>query len=285
MRLRLEPTLNISEEVRVRMQVDALDNVVLGSTPAYSPRLSDREEFSVFSESQTTPKSGINALADSIALKRVYGEVGTPIGILRFGRMGSQWGLGMLHNDGSCMECEHGDTVDRLQFVAEPLPGWFIVPMVDFNVEGPTSSVGESGQPFDLFNSDDAHSYVLALARQDTAQQVKAKLEAGESVLNYGVHFTYRVQGKDSVDYYTGATPAPGTNGMVARNAALYIPDLWLKFERKAFRIEVELAGVFGSIGNRALTSADADNPVANESLLLRQFGGVLQTEFRFLDG
>ncbi|MCI0570592.1 MAG: TIGR04551 family protein, partial [Myxococcaceae bacterium] len=33
MRLRLDPTLNISEEVAIKMQVDVLDNVVFGSTP------------------------------------------------------------------------------------------------------------------------------------------------------------------------------------------------------------------------------------------------------------
>ena len=34
MRLRLEPTMNVSEHVRVRAQIDVLDNFVLGSTPS-----------------------------------------------------------------------------------------------------------------------------------------------------------------------------------------------------------------------------------------------------------
>src|SRR4029077_20221263 len=33
MRLRLEPTVNITESVRVKFQIDVLDNLVLGSTP------------------------------------------------------------------------------------------------------------------------------------------------------------------------------------------------------------------------------------------------------------
>ena len=52
-------------------------------------------------------------------MKRAYGEVSTPVGILRFGRMGSQWGLGMLHNDGNCLDCDFGDNVYRIQFVTE----------------------------------------------------------------------------------------------------------------------------------------------------------------------
>src|SRR5262245_23449641 len=37
LRLRLEPIFNVSESVRVRAQLDVLDNVVLGSTPAAFP--------------------------------------------------------------------------------------------------------------------------------------------------------------------------------------------------------------------------------------------------------
>jgi len=33
MRLRVEPTLNISDEIRINAQIDILDNVSLGSTP------------------------------------------------------------------------------------------------------------------------------------------------------------------------------------------------------------------------------------------------------------
>ena len=121
MRFRFEPTINVSEEVRVRAQIDALDNLVWGSTPDYAFSRNagngyypDRNEFSIFSASQTTQRSGINSLQDSIAVKRVWGEVSTPVGILRFGRMGSHWGLGMLHNDGNSIDNDWGDTVDRV---------------------------------------------------------------------------------------------------------------------------------------------------------------------------
>jgi uncharacterized protein (TIGR04551 family) len=63
------------------------------------------------------------------------------------------------------------------------------------------------------------------------------------------------------------------------------MPDLWLKYQRKYFRIEAEIAGIFGTIKNRALTAADNDIPFHNQSLSVAQFGGAIQGEYRFLEG
>ena len=70
----------------------------------------------------------------------------TPVGILRFGRMGSHWGLGMLRNDGNCLDCDFGDTVDRVQFVTEPFAGFYVTPMIDFNAEGVSSDADAAGR-------------------------------------------------------------------------------------------------------------------------------------------
>src|SRR4029078_7215216 len=80
MRLRLEPTLNIHEQVRVKMQVDVLDNMLFGGTPDYAFTRSDRKDFTIFFESQSPPPSGINSIRDAITLKRAYGQVSTPFG-------------------------------------------------------------------------------------------------------------------------------------------------------------------------------------------------------------
>jgi uncharacterized protein (TIGR04551 family) len=297
MRFRFEPTINVSEEVRVHAQVDALDNLIWGSTPDYAFSRNagngywfDRNEFSIFSASQTSQRSGINSLQDSIAVKRVWGEVATPVGILRFGRMGSHWGLGMLHNDGNGIDNDYGDTVDRVSFTAEPLPGFYVTPMMDFNVEGPSSvRTLEGGQPFDASNSDDAHSYILAVQRRDTEQERRAKLDANGLVFNYGLHFTYRNQRNDAVDTLSqpfgtteGSASSTGTAGtVVARKADIFIPDLWAKLEHKDWRLEAEFAAVLGGIQNRALTATGT----GTEALDVIQFGGVLQGEYRFLNG
>lgn len=300
MRFRFEPTVNVSEEVRVRAQVDALDNVLWGSTPdyAYSRNqlygfYSDRNEFSLFSMGQSVPRSGINGLQDSVHVRRVWGEVSTPVGILRFGRMGSHWGTGMLHHDGNGLDSDWGDTVDRVSFTAEPIQGFYVTPMMDFNVEGPSSlRLPEGGQPFDLSQADDAHSYILAVQRRDTEQERAAKLDSGGLVFNYGLHFTYRNQRYDSVDALSapfgtteGSVPNAAGAGAVRRNANLFIPDLWAKVEHKTFRVEAEFAAVLGGIENRALSGALATSPGANQPLYVYQFGGVLQGEYKLLNG
>jgi uncharacterized protein (TIGR04551 family) len=297
MRFRFEPTINVSEEVRIRAQVDALDNLVWGSTPDYAYSRnggdnnywSDRNEFSLFSMSQTTQRSGINSLQDSIAVKRVWGEVSTPVGILRFGRMGSHWGLGMLHNDGNGIDNDWGDTVDRVSFTAEPIANFYITPMMDFNVEGLTSTRSlEGGQPFDLSNFDDAHSYILAAQYRHTEQERRAKLDANGTVFNFGLHFTYRNQRYDNADALSGqlgnteGQTQTVPDAVVFRRADIFIPDLWAKVERKEFRIEAEFAAVLGSIQNRALT---ANGPGTNQALSVYQFGGVLQGEVKLLNG
>ncbi len=298
MRFRLEPTINVSEEVRIRTQIDMLDNVVWGSTPDYAysrngPNYTyDLNNFSLFSNSQAPVRSGINSLIDSVALKRVWGEISTPVGILRFGRMGSNWGLGMLYHDGNGIDSDWGDTVDRVSFTAEPIAGFYITPMLDMNVEGPLSiRQQEGGQPFDLSNSDEVHSFILAVARKDTATERLAKLDSGGTVFNYGLHFTYRVQRNDAVDVLSApfSTDTGQQNSQtqtwVQRKGNLFIPDLWAKLEQKNWRIEAEAAAILGSIENRALRAADASTPGANQQLYVYQFGGVLQSEYRFLNG
>lgn len=296
MRFRFEPTINVSEEVRVRMQVDAFDNLVWGSTPDYAfsrdpSRAYDRNEFSIFSNSQASPQAGLNSLTNSINVKRIWGEVSTPVGILRFGRMGSHWGLGMLHHDGNGIDSDWGDTVDRVMFVAEPLNGFYITPMIDFNVEGPTTpQVTGGGQPADLSNQDDAHSFILALARRDTDQEARAKLESAQTVFNYGAHLEYRVQRKDMINYLgsTFSSPTVPVTGSqsewVTRDGALFMPDLWAKLERKTWRLEAEAAGVMGWINNRSLTTADANTP-GQKNLAIWQFGAVVQGEYKLLNG
>jgi uncharacterized protein (TIGR04551 family) len=283
MRVRLEPTFNVSEEVRLKLQMDVLDNILMGSTPD-SALANGRDVFSLFSESQSSPPVG-RVLRDSIAVKRAYGEVSTPVGILRFGRMGSQWGLGVMHNDGNCLDCDFGDNVDRIQFVTEPLPGFYVTPMLDFSSEGVTSDP-VTGDPqretFDYTQADDSQSYVLAIARRDTDQQIHDKLENNQGVLNYGLHFTYRTQRWEDV----GNSGSEGNAaGFVPRAGKLYMPDLWLRYEERMFRIEAELAAVGGSIGNRALNVDDANIPAQNQSLRVLQFGGVVQGEYKILNG
>jgi uncharacterized protein (TIGR04551 family) len=295
MRFRLDPTLNISEEVRIRAQVDALDNLVWGSTPEYAYIRQNRVDIGILGASQVPPVPGVNSTQANLAVKRVWGEVATPIGLLKFGRMGDQYGLGIVHNDGNCLDCDYGMTVDRFQFVAEPLPGFFLIPTLDFDLEGLVSGhVSTQGQPYDVTNNDDAHTFGIIIARKDTDQKARTKLDAGGSVFNYGLFFQYRSQRyeynsngatfNDNTDPYT-PIPTDSLN-RTARNAYLFIPDIWIKFERKAFRIELEAAAYLGKaqacLPRNGFPTAGC---IFNEELTIAQYGGALQTEWRLLDG
>ncbi len=295
MRFRLEPTLNVSEEVRIRAQLDALDNLVWGSTPQYAYIRQDRVDIPLLGTSQVPPVPGVNSTQSNLAVKRVWGEVATPIGLLKFGRMADQFALGIVHNDGNCLDCDYGVTVDRFQFVAEPLPGFFVVPTIDFDLEGLISGrVNSQGQPYDVSNSDDAHTFGIILARKDTEQKARARLDVGGTIVNYGLFFQYRSQRYEynqngtstpfgEQDPYTSPSPSLSR---ISRNAYLFIPDLWFKLERKAFRIELEAAAYLGKAdGCLPFNNGTSTRCDFNQELTIAQYGGALQTEWRLLEG
>ena len=68
----------------------------------------------------------------------------------------------------------------------------------------------------------------------------------------------------------------------MTRAGQLYVPDVWLKLERKTFRLELEAAAVFGSMENRALRAEDAGDPALSQALQVVQFGGAAQGEIRW---
>lgn len=278
MRLRLEPTLNVSDQIRVLTQLDLFDNLLLGANPE-----KDQPVHPVALAGNQTPPP------DSLRVKRAWGEVQTPVGLLSFGRMPSQWGLGILSHAGGGLDDDRGDNVDRLQ-LAVPLRQGFmgfnaVVAHYDVISAG-LASQGQngSGQPFDLDRADDATTIGLKLLRLDTDEELKTKLDRGDSSLNYGAWYSFRTQ---SYEMAPGATdPAPGTPQpttplLVKRGATAHVLDLWGRWRTKRLRLELEATGIFGTIQDAREKLTDA----ALGRVLLRQFGFVLQGDYRFLEG
>jgi uncharacterized protein (TIGR04551 family) len=315
MRFRLEPTINISEDVRIMAQIDMLDNLILGSTPDGYPK-NAYYPLVAFSQGQIPPSDGFNALKDSIQVKRVWGEVMTPVGLLRFGRMGSHWGLGILANDGGpahfdrgplvtqpdpfgttgqCFDCDYGSTADRIMFITK-IFGHYVVPMIDFTSEGPyftrVNEVG--GQPYDLDQLDDVNSWILAVARRDKPEDIKRALENDEWVLNYGVYFVFRNQAYDAIVYTDPlSSPSDGATQDIEdyaiREAEAYIPDVWVRFMWQKLRVELEFVMIAGRIGYDAQAgNLDADgnliSTLAGEEVKIFQLGGVLQADYSMLN-
>ena len=306
MRFRIDPTFNVSEEIRLRSQIDVFDNLVFGATPrggitgGLAGTGNQRYPYGFLSESQESTKFGWNSISDSIQVKRAWAEVRTPIGELRFGRMPTHFGLGMNVNDGNCIDCDHGDTVDRIMF-ATRIADHVIAPAIDFITEGVTSAdpfvAYPNAQPFDRTQSDDGRDYVLQILRRDDDEQIRKMRQAGrEFFLNYGLYFTYREQGWDAPQFTTGGAgngnagggavlnPNAGltSDAFVHREAWAIIPDLWVRMLYKKYRLELEFVTVQGEIGNRAL--AGGGDVTQTQSLELQQYGAVIQNELSLAD-
>lgn len=287
MRLRLSPTVNVSDDVRVHMTFDVFDNLVLGSTPTdgvyaasayggstyFSPT---RTADDVFSSGQ----DATSALRDSIVARRVWAEVSNrDLGQLSFGRMGAHWGLGLVHNAGNDLDDDKGTEVDRVMLMTR-LFGITWLAAHDFAGEGVVfdDPSGMSAVPFDLTNRDDISQWVFGAARRMEPSKQAEELRSGGWVLNAGAYFIYRNQ------LLTTSGAADPLNlddlsvSLVHRDANIFTPDLWAQFLWGDLRVEVEAAVVAGSIDNIE------DGFFTNRKYTLLQFGGAFEAEYRLLD-
>jgi len=257
MRLRLEPTVNVTEQVRVKAQIDVFDNLVLGSTPeGYylngKPASAD-VPLVASSRSQVAPEGGVNAVYSSIRAKRAWAEVRTPFGELRFGRMPSHWGMGMMVNNGDCLDCDNGMNADRVMF-ATKLWGHFVAFLWDWVATGATTQIigAQQGQGV-YYNAeplDDVSQWVLALGRMDKPEEIKDKLAQGKAVFNYGGYFIYRQQtwAMSTNPALTGNTEKSIQDTLVKRGAYAFIGNIWLRLDWKKLHIETEGALVAGKV-------------------------------------
>jgi len=296
MRFRLEPVLNVSEDIKILSQIDLLDNLVLGSTPeAYqgTTGLNEYYPLPMFSQSQTAPTKGFNSYTDSIAVKRVWAEVMTPFGQLRFGRMPSHWGLGLLVNDGSCFDCDGGSTADRVAFVTK-IFGHYIVPGIDFVAEGANSKLispvtdyplEQYYVPIDADQRDDVTQYLLAVVKKYSREEERELLENGKYVLSYGLYNVFRNQAYDYPKYYSeGQTPS-SYQDLAFRKSQIYIGSPWVKFVTQRLHIETEFDFIIGTLGDA--TNPEPDYPAGakdvDKDISIFQWGGVVKGSYKFL--
>src|SRR5919197_6111540 len=205
MRLRVEPTLNVSEQIRVLSQIDVLDDLLLGQTPQGLFARSDANNLPFGTGntvSQVPPENGVNSDRSALVVKRAWAEVQTPVGLLSFGRMPSSWGMGILSHAGGGIDDDLGDSVDRIQFallpLSTPLGKLVLVPTYEIVATGVTSADPRFnrglGQPFDRDTFDDAHALGLKIVHAETAEEVKRRLDKNETSFSYGAWYQYKTQ-------------------------------------------------------------------------------------------
>jgi uncharacterized protein (TIGR04551 family) len=263
MRLRVEPTIHLSDDVRVRMQLDLLDNLVMGSTPgglsldsSWQRQYGTLVPAQAFATTQDPPISGINSFSDSIVVRRAWAEVrNRGLGELRFGRMGAHWGLGILFNDGRGIDQDHQSDVDRIMAITRIL-GIYAFGAWDFASEGlmyidPTNYAYQRPS-FDRVRNDDVDQMVFGVARRLSPEEQEQALERHDAVINAGALFMYRTQNlttEGTLDPTTGGTPT-----FIRRGYESYTGDIWVQFLYEDLRLELEAAGIFGTIDNLPFT-------------------------------
>ena len=255
--------------VGVKARIDALDNIVLGSLPEGIPSAS---------VTQRSP-------ADSVRVKRAYGELLLPFGFLTAGRMGTSWGLGMVANGGDCLDCDSSDASDRIAFIT-PVFDHIFAFAYDFSATGPQGQRVNQDRTIVIEPTVGVRTFSFAMLqwRDDAARS--RRQHAGKTTVEYGAYITHRWQ-RDDVpsSYVSTAQPidpfANGGSGVMARGFHATAFDGWARLTFPWGRIEAE--GVF--------LSAEIDQASLIPGLLLRdpaksqQIGAALQSELGPLDG
>ncbi len=304
-RLRLEPTLNVTDQVRVRSQIDVLDNTIMGSTPdglagltrPYSDMV-PAAPIPFLYTNQDPPEVGQNGYLSSIRAKRAWAEIDTEFGSLRFGRMPWHFGRGMSYNDGSCPDCTGGTTVDRIALLTETYAHQVTLAL-DYGAQGLTSNqtslgrINPNGYPIDLGQNDDVWQYMFAITKIDKPVQLRERIDRGEIVMNYGLQLVYRTQDmanqdtscvptleKPTPDPGCLAAPVTGDRAASLRDIKAYLiqPNVWMKLYYRALTVEFEGTGLYGGMNKGGVLLDPADT---EKAVTFRQWGGVLASELR----
>ncbi|MEZ4223175.1 MAG: TIGR04551 family protein [Polyangiaceae bacterium] len=262
MRLRMDVALVApGGGAAVKLRLDALDNVALGSRPDGIPT------------GTTTQRSP----DDPLRIKRAWGEVLTPVGVLAAGRMGAHWGLGILANAGDCADCDSGDAADRVAFVTPLLDHYWAI-AYDFSATGPFVPDRAEHRLIDIAPSATVHTVTAAVMRSRSEWARERRSAADKHTIDYGAYVSRRWQQKDvPAGYLPTATPvAIDDRQVISRGYTATAADLWLRWVGPGIRVELEGAYLDAKIDQPSLIPG----LVVRKAATSKQFGMALQSEF-----
>ncbi len=285
MRLRLKPEIHLSDDIRVKAWIDVLDNVGLGTMGYGTPNIGDVD------------------FGSALRVRRAWGEArNRDIGEIRFGRMGADWGLGILDNGGDRygIDSDFSTDVDRVMGMTN-LAGFYFMAAYDWAAQGKQlpGSASPSGTYLDRTERDDRSAVTAAIAHRLDSEVQRSTLLRGEAVFNYGLYFVWRKQ----LLKRKLASDMESQNEFLRVNQRMYIPDLWAQFLWEGLRVELEATFVAGKMeggcprlhasdrtGVRGAVEAlergdNLDNQRSPDGeCKFRQLGVALEAEYRLLD-
>lgn len=299
MRLRITPTFHITDSVEIVTTIDALDNLVLGSTPDSFSRRNPWAPIDIYTRSQQPPGEQNLSFTDSVAVKQAYGRIHFGWGLdIKFGRQFNHWGMGIVYNSGDGydrlqqddlirhLDQDWGDTVDSVQLAydlgKDPRRSHRLSLSYDWAATGPTAaqllgtpyiSGNNLGQDFSAERTDNVVQFSAAIERRDDPSLLRRKLSLGEPVVNYGFKSWFRFQTVDSAlaapvlgDGSLGSSAGyldgyqQYANSLVARRAFVATPDLWFRVNWRTLRFEFEGAMNVGRYFTQDLAAASTES-------------------------
>ena len=255
---RFEPTFSITEGLRLHVEADLLRNMQLGALPINDlPPNGLRPDPSrnVAYSGQFSPRDG-EWFQGPLYIGEAYGEVRGFFGTFRAGRMDNHWGLGMFYNDGDCIDCNWGDSIDRISLGSSfrGLHGTF---GFDYPATGLTSRRPETplGDVYDRGQVDDVLQYtaMLEYAPKTEAEEelaLKRLTEDRKPLLQGGLLFSWRTQ---DGTYQAPLDEEPGE--LIYRGLRVYAANAYGRFlyapsPDVSFKLEAEAMGIFGEVVN-----------------------------------
>lgn len=261
----------------VKVRIDLLDNLGLGSAPSLSPGTG----------TSPTPAASASQLPSTLfRLKRAYGEILTPIGYFAAGRMGNMWGLGMMANGGDCLDCNLGDQADRVAFVTSIADHLWAV-AYDFSAVGPTQQRKDGSRQLILDASTDVHSVSFAFMNVRDDHSRRRRRLAGKWTVEYGLLGSYRWQSNDAPASYLptvgGVQLSPSS--VMERGYQAGVVDAWIRIAAPQFKLEAEFALLGASVDQASLLPG----VLLRDRITSLQAGGAIETTIggpeQFLNG
>ncbi|HUQ05421.1 MAG TPA: TIGR04551 family protein [Kofleriaceae bacterium] len=253
--------------VAVYTRLDVLDDVMWGGSPEAGTGRAP------------TPAASPGQEPGTIVVKRVWGEVLTPVGVLAAGRMGAHWGLGMAAHGGDCDDCDGGDAADRIAF-ASPIGGHVVAVAWDMSASGPFTPRKDERRALDLDPTDDAATWTAAIMRARSPSARARRAAAGVATVEYGLFASHRRQENDVPAHYLPvASPRmpgePDASDLMARGFSATTGGLWFRFTTQRARVELEAVYARARVDQPSLVPGVLLDQAATSD----QFGLAVETE------